>query len=975
MLSFFRKRRTQQPRRACLALESLEDRAVPAVFNVNSLADILHPAPGTVTLRSAISAANATPGGNTINLTVPGTYRITLAGANEDNNASGDFDILSTGGNLSIINTSGGHVVVDGGGHDRVFDINPANDPTPFTVTLQGFTITGGVASDPVNPDGGTSSGGGIRDTGRASLTLNNMVITNNSATADGGGVVFENTVNVPWTLTVNNSVISNNHAGDAGGGIDEDGQGKIFINAGTVITGNTSVNQGAGIWLDAVAGNTVMAVTVNNGGTGYTTAPTVTFSGGGATTQATGTAVITNGVVTAVNITNPGSGYTSAPTITFTGGGTGAAATATLTSVTANLTVTGADISDNTAIAADNFGGGIGNAGTGAVSISDSTIEHNYSGGSGGGFGDENGLGALTVTNSLFLDNTALTNGGGIEEGGPQTAITGTYFVGNTAMAEGGGLFLGGATASVTSTLFRANQANLGGAIEDQATTLTVTTSLFDANQAVGSNAGGGGSGGAIEADTQGTLTITSSLFQDNVARGGGGDGGAINQPSGTLTVSDSQFTGNTADATGAIAFFGTTATVTGSTFNGNQAGDTGAVSLIDSQSATLTNDTFTGNSTPGDGGALNVQISGTATLLNDTITGNTAGGNGGGLVTFPHGFGGQKVVLQNTIIALNTAATGPDVSTNGNSVTDHGGNFIGILTGATGFGAGTLTGNPNVGPLEDNGGPFVGLPGFGQVVLTEALLPGSGAIGTGIAAGAPTTDERGFPRPAGRRTNPSIGAYEPQYAANASANTIFVENLYEVLLGRPAALDPNSQGWVNALNHGATAGSIVQAIETSGEYRGDVVQRLFQRYLHRQAGANELSVFGNYLGNHTLEQLQTVLAGSAEYFQLHGGTNDGFIKALFEDALGRPAGTDELASWQQTLGGSSPGQVAASVFASQEFLSDVVNDDYQKLLGRPADPNGLSGFVGMLTAGATDQSVLGQILGSVEAFGDRTT
>jgi hypothetical protein len=43
----------------------------PAVFNVNNTADILNPAAGVITLRSAIEAANATPGGNTINLTVP----------------------------------------------------------------------------------------------------------------------------------------------------------------------------------------------------------------------------------------------------------------------------------------------------------------------------------------------------------------------------------------------------------------------------------------------------------------------------------------------------------------------------------------------------------------------------------------------------------------------------------------------------------------------------------------------------------------------------------------------------------------------------------------------------------------------------------------------------------------------------------------------------------------------------------------
>ena len=82
-----------------------------------------------------------------------------------------------------------------------------------------------------------------------------------------------------------------------------------------------------------------IKSIEITNGGTtNYTTAPTVTFTGGGGTGGAVGTAVITAGKVTAVNLTleavkgyNFGS-YTSAPTISFSGGGgAGAAATATL--------------------------------------------------------------------------------------------------------------------------------------------------------------------------------------------------------------------------------------------------------------------------------------------------------------------------------------------------------------------------------------------------------------------------------------------------------------------------------------------------------------------------------------------------------------------------------------------------------------------------------------------------------------------
>ena len=78
---------------------------------------------------------------------------------------------------------------------------------------------------------------------------------------------------------------------------------------------------------------NSVASGTVTAGGSGYTSAPTVTFAAapaGGIT--ATGTATISGDAVSAITITNPGNGYTSAPAITFSGGGgTGAAATAVL--------------------------------------------------------------------------------------------------------------------------------------------------------------------------------------------------------------------------------------------------------------------------------------------------------------------------------------------------------------------------------------------------------------------------------------------------------------------------------------------------------------------------------------------------------------------------------------------------------------------------------------------------------------------
>lgn len=66
-----------------------------------------------------------------------------------------------------------------------------------------------------------------------------------------------------------------------------------------------------------------VTSATVTAPGSGYTSAPTVVFTGG-AGSGATATATLVDGEVTAIVITAGGTGYTSAPTISFTGGGTG---------------------------------------------------------------------------------------------------------------------------------------------------------------------------------------------------------------------------------------------------------------------------------------------------------------------------------------------------------------------------------------------------------------------------------------------------------------------------------------------------------------------------------------------------------------------------------------------------------------------------------------------------------------------------
>jgi hypothetical protein len=245
------------------------------------------------------------------------------------------------------------------------------------------------------------------------------------------------------------------------------------------------SVKQGS----DAVS-----SVTVTNGGTGWSGAPTVTFfspTGGGATA----TAATSGGAITSVTVTNGGSGYTVPPTVTFSGGGGGSGATA-----TANVSAGGGTTVDTCAttssVASVSF-----SAGSGWTSAPTVTIDAAPGGGvtatataavSGGH------LTAITITNSgsgyTDIPTVSLSGGGGTGSNpqavmGPaecciSIAAAGLYSIYTTSskkaiakgtVTAGGSGYSGGPTATITGGGGSGATANVGistGAV----TSITIT-------------------------------------------------------------------------------------------------------------------------------------------------------------------------------------------------------------------------------------------------------------------------------------------------------------------------------------------------------------------------------------------------------------------------------------------------------------------------------------------------------------------
>lgn len=109
--------------------------------------------------------------------------------------------------------------------------------------------------------------------------------------------------------------------------------KGSGYTTAPTVTFSAPDVVGGVTATGTAVLGGFVSTVTLDDPGSGYTTA-TVAFAApttsGGVT--ATGTVNLSGGSIASITVTNPGSGYTSAPVATITGDGTGGAVTAVLT-------------------------------------------------------------------------------------------------------------------------------------------------------------------------------------------------------------------------------------------------------------------------------------------------------------------------------------------------------------------------------------------------------------------------------------------------------------------------------------------------------------------------------------------------------------------------------------------------------------------------------------------------------------------
>jgi hypothetical protein len=391
------------------------------------------------------------------------------------------------------------------------------------------------------------------------------------------------------------------------------------------------------------------------------------------------------------------------------------------------NNTATGGNGAASTGTAGGGGGGGVGGNGGGSGS--------NGGGGGGGargngGLAGNSGGGGGGTANDGVSGGAGVGGNGGFNCGGkggdfsPQAVPGGNGFCtggGAGGGAQGTGAGVDGGTGGIGNYGGGAG----GGGASSAANGGAGGNGGFGGGggrAGVGPAAGGNGGFGGGGAGGNGTGSAGSSgtFGGDGSAGGGGGGGGlggAIFNDSGTVTIRNSTFKGNTAT------------------------GGTGA------------------NVGQGAGGAI-FSRNGTLTVLNVTLSNNTATLVGGGIQAVGDG-GTANLTIRNTILANNGSGECGTFTSNGGVVSKAGSGNL-IMSNGNCLGVASTT-DPNLGALQLNS------PGN---TPTMAITNASSAFNTADGPTSLATDQRGVPRP--QLGGSDIGAFELDCQITCPANVV---------------------------------------------------------------------------------------------------------------------------------------------------------------------------------------------------------
>ncbi|MGW6153951.1 hypothetical protein ACWFRM_12545 [Streptomyces sp. NPDC055144] len=240
-------------------------------------------------LQAAITAANSTPAGDTLNLRPGCPYALTaeLPPITTPVVINGNFATISGSGTFRIFTVDGGNTVNGGNLTLRAAVLSKGNAASSLFQNGAGGAIVvdrkGTLnLSGSVIQDSRAAFGGGVSVFSGSKAHISGVTFTRNTATQNGGGLVSDGKV------TVDLSQFSRNTAGNTGGGIASIGE--LTVNISNLVN-NTATNGGGGLanGVPAASGGTskVNASNISNNSAGGVNPGGIYNNGGTVTLRA----------------------------------------------------------------------------------------------------------------------------------------------------------------------------------------------------------------------------------------------------------------------------------------------------------------------------------------------------------------------------------------------------------------------------------------------------------------------------------------------------------------------------------------------------------------------------------------------------------------------------------------------------------------------------------------------------------------
>ena len=276
---------------------------------------------------------------------------------------------------------------------------------------------------------------------------------------------------------------------------------------------------------------------------------------------------------------------------------------------------------------------------------IENCTFENNVSTGNGGAiYTNINATesNSLTISNTTFSANKAGSSGAQREGGAiysmVNTKIEGGTFQKNSATREGGAIFTPFSTTItknllVNGAIFSENEAKDGGAIYSSAK-MTISNALFQENNA-------SADGGGIYAYRSEAVEIDNTTFRKNHAlgtapQGNRGNGGAIyaHKYAISLSITETNFSENTAKYGGGAVSSSAPTTIKGGKFELNSVGASGGAIVMDSDyTLEIENVILSENNAATNGGAICVDRAQSLSIKRTTFSNNSTTLQGGAI------------------------------------------------------------------------------------------------------------------------------------------------------------------------------------------------------------------------------------------------------------------------------------------------------------------------------------------------------